>query len=211
MGGGRLAENNKEGLTTGGAFYAMLSRMKYINRWGLMRSTRPENISEHSLDTAVIAHALALLRNQRFGGHVDPSRVALLALFHDAAEIITGDMPTPVKYHSPALREAYREVEAAAQDRLLAMLPEDLRPAYEPLLCPDETEAPLWRLVKAADKISALIKCMEEKNMGNLEFEQAQVSLRRAIAEMELPEADCFVRQFLPAYGLTLDEQGATF
>ncbi|HIS68511.1 MAG TPA: 5'-deoxynucleotidase [Candidatus Gallacutalibacter stercoravium] len=211
MGGGRLAENNKEGLTTGGAFYAMLSRMKYINRWGLMRSTRPENISEHSLDTAVIAHALALLRNQRFGGHVDPSRVALLALFHDAAEIITGDMPTPVKYHSPALREAYREVEAAAQDRLLAMLPEDLRPAYEPLLCPDEAEAPLWRLVKAADKISALIKCMEEKNMGNLEFEQAQVSLRRAIAEMELPEADCFVRQFLPAYGLTLDEQGATF
>ncbi len=206
-----MAENNKEGLTTGGAFYAMLSRMKYINRWGLMRSTRPENISEHSLDTAVIAHALALLRNQRFGGHVDPSRVALLALFHDAAEIITGDMPTPVKYHSPALREAYREVEAAAQDRLLAMLPEDLRPAYEPLLCPDEAEAPLWRLVKAADKISALIKCMEEKNMGNLEFEQAQVSLRRAIAEMELPEADCFVRQFLPAYGLTLDEQGATF
>lgn len=187
-------------------FFAMLSRMKYINRWGLMRNTRNENISEHSLDVAIIAHALAVLRNVRFGGHVNAERVTLLALYHDTPEILTGDLPTPVKYFNPKIRDSYREVEKAATEKLLSLLPEDLRPSYESLF--DETREPeLWLLVKAADKISALIKCVEEIRMGNAEFEKAEAASRKAIQAMKVPEADCFVREFLPSYSLTLDEQ----
>ena len=188
-------------------FYAMLSRMKYINRWGLMRNTRPENICEHSLDVSVLAHALALLRNRRFGGTVNPERAALLGLYHDATEILTGDLPTPVKYYNPEIRNAYREVEQVAQKKLLSLLPEDLRPDYRPLLVEQEEDRELWRIVKAADKISALIKCLEEKRMGNAEFEKAEFSLRQAVLSMHLPEADCFLEEFLPSYSLTLDEQ----
>lgn len=189
-------------------FYAMLSRMKLIFRWGLMRNTRSENLCEHSFETAVIAHALAVLRNTRFGGNVNPERAALLALFHDAAETITGDLPTPVKYYSPKIRSAYREVEAVAQERLLGLLPPDLKPVYSSAFSAGEPgDAALLPLVKAADKLSAIIKCVEEKGMGNTEFSRAEAALRRAVEEMRLPEADCFVREFLPSYSLTLDEQ----
>lgn len=189
-------------------FFAVLSRMKHIRRWGLMRCTREENLCEHSFETAVLAHALAVLRNERFGGHVSPERAAALALFHDASEIFTGDLPTPVKYDNPALRSAYAQVEQHARNRLLSMLPEELRPMYRPLLeegGPEEEE--LRRLVKAADKLSALIKCREELRAGNTEFSRAEQTLRRAVEEMHLPEADCFLTEFLPSYDLTLDEQ----
>lgn len=189
------------------SFFAMLSRMKYINRWGLMRNTRPESLSEHSFETAVIAHALALLRCRRFGGCVSPERAATLALFHDVPEIITGDLPTPVKYFSPSIRGEYARVEEAAKEKLLSMLPEDLRGEYAPLLAeggPEEAE--LHALLKAADKLSALIKCLQERRAGNLEFLQAEKTLRRSVEDMHLPEVDVFLREFLPAFCLTLDE-----
>lgn len=187
-------------------FFAMLSRMKYINRWGLMRNTQKENISEHSLDVAIIAHALAVLHNTRFDGHVDAERVAVLGMFHDVTEILTGDMPTPVKYYNPQIQAAYKQVEQVAGSRLLQMLPEDLRSAYRPLL--EEQENSLeQRFVKAADKISAVIKCMEECRVGNSEFETARRTLLDAVTAMRLPEADCFIQEFLPSYSLTLDEQ----
>lgn len=188
-------------------FFAMLSRMKYISRWALMRNTENETLSEHSLETAVIAHALAVLRNTRFGGSVDPSKVALLAIFHDATEIITGDMPTPIKYYSPELRSMYGEVEQAAGEKLLSMLPEELRGQYRDLLLPDEGSDE-HILVKAADKLSALIKCIEERKAGNLEFSNAEATTREAIERMSLPEAQVFMQEFLPAYSLTLDELG---
>ena len=188
-------------------FFAMLSRMKYINRWGLMRNTLSENISEHSLDVAVLAHALAVIRNTCYGGQVNEERVALLALFHDTTEIITGDMPTPVKYYAPEIRKAYHRVEAAAKEELLKGLPLQLRDKYEPLLQETEEEKELWELVKAADRLSALIKCIEERRMGNDDFKQAEKSTEDAVREMRLPEADYFMKEFLPAYQLTLDEQ----
>ncbi|MBE5921808.1 MAG: 5'-deoxynucleotidase [Lachnospiraceae bacterium] len=188
-------------------FFAMLSRMKYINRWGLMRNTIKENIAEHSLETAMLAHCLAMIRNTYFGGNIDAERVCLLALFHDATEIITGDMPTPIKYFAPTIRDAYKEVEKMAADRLLTQLPEELAAAYEPILLEREEEKELWKLVKAADKISALIKCTEELQMGNQDFVSAEYSCRRAVEKMQLAEADYFLEHFLPAYKLTLDEQ----
>lgn len=188
-------------------FYAMLFRMKYIERWGLMRNTRPENLSEHSLETAFIAHALAVIGRRRLGRDLDPGRAALLAMYHDAPEIITGDLPTPVKYHSPEIRRAYGEVESLAADRLLAMLPADLRGDYAPLLAGGAPgDEALLPLVKAADKISAVIKCIEERKTGNREFLAAEETLRRTIAEMRLPEADVFLTEFLPAYEQSLDE-----
>lgn len=191
---------------SGGSFFAMLSRMKYINRWSLMRNTRQESLSEHTLETAIIAHALAVIRNRRFGGNVNAERVALLALFHDVSEIMTGDMPTPVKYHSDTLRQSYREVERLAAEHLASMLPEDLREEYSPLLSEQGSEEEL-RLVKAADKLSALIKCTEEHKAGNSEFDRAAETTRSSIEAMALPEAEVFMRDFLPAYSLTLDEQ----
>lgn len=188
-------------------FFAMLSRMKYIDRWGLMRNTRQENLSEHSFETAILAHALATLRNVRFGGHVQPERAAVLALFHDAPETLTGDLPTPVKYYNPDIRGAYRAVERAAEQTLLSLLPGDLQDSYAPLLGGDsESDAELHKLVKAADKLSALIKCLEERRMGNTEFLKAEESLWKAVRSLHLPEADCFLDEFLPAYSLTLDE-----
>lgn len=189
-------------------FYAVLSRMKYITRWALMRNTRQENISEHSQDVAVLAHALAVLTNRRFGGQVDPGRCVLLALYHDAPEIFTGDLPTPVKYFNPAIRDAYRQVEDVSARKLLSMLPEDLREDYRPLFFPQEAWREECRLVKAADKISALIKCVEEMRQGNAEFASARRATEEAIGAMSLPAADCFLEEFLPAYQLTLDEQG---
>jgi 5'-deoxynucleotidase len=189
-------------------FFALLSRMKNIDRWGLMRNTRRENLCEHSFETAVIAHALAVLRNTRFGGHVNADRAASLALFHDATEIFTGDLPTPVKYYNPKIREAYREVEEVAREKLLSFLPEDQKGIYAPLLGrTEESDRELLPLVHAADKLSALIKCVEEQRLGNREFSSAEAALRRAVEEMRLPEADFFLAEFFPSYSLTLDEQ----
>lgn len=204
---GMMVSNERQGDAVH-HFFAVLSRMKNINRWGLMRNTRQENLCEHSFETAVIAHALAVLRNTRFGGSVDPGRAAVLALYHDATEIITGDMPTPVKYFSPRIRSAYREVESVAREKLLGFLPEDLRGEYLPLLAGGaESDRELWPLVHAADKISAVIKCVEEKRMGNTEFARAEAALRQSVSDLRLPEADCFMRDFLPSFELTLDEQ----
>ena len=188
-------------------FFAMLSRMKYINRWGLMRNTQSENIAEHSLETAYIAHVLAVIRERRFGIPCDAERAAVLAMFHDCTEIITGDMPTPVKYHSPEIRRAYREVEELAAGNLLALLPEDLRSAYEPIFDEkNEVDEVLRPIIKAADKLSAIIKCVEERKTGNREFIAAEEGLRRAVTEMKLPEADVFMKEFLPAYERSIDD-----
>lgn len=188
-------------------FFALLSRMKYISRWGLMRNTRPENLEEHSLEVAVFAHALAELRNTRFGGQVDIGRLALLAIYHDAAEIFTGDLPTPVKYFNPEIRGAYQTVETVALERLLQSLPQDLQPSYRALLLPQEKDAELWQLIKAADRLSALTKCVEEEKAGNTEFKQAYAAQLRSLDAMGLPEVSCFLREFLPSFRLTLDEQ----
>ncbi|HCA28860.1 MAG TPA: 5'-deoxynucleotidase [Ruminococcaceae bacterium] len=188
-------------------FFAMVSRMKYITRWALMRNTRTENVSEHSHDVAVIAHALALLTNKRFGGKVDAGRCVLLALYHDMPEILTGDLPTPVKYYNPAIRDAYKQVERVSGEKLLSMLPNDLRDDYKPLLLPDDQTMEENRLVRAADKIAALIKCIEEETQGNREFEKARRATEQAVLKMNLPAADCFLDEFLPSYELTLDEQ----
>lgn len=187
-------------------FFALLSRMKYISRWGLMRNTRQENLEEHSLEVAVIAHSLAELRNTRFGGNADSGRAALLAVFHDVAEIFTGDLPTPVKYYSPGIREAYRKVEETSLQKLLQGLPEDLRGRYRALLIPQPEDDRLWKLVKAADRLSALIKCMEEEKAGNTEFLPAAQAQEKSLREMNLPEVECFMEEFLPAFRLTLDE-----
>lgn len=199
---------NAAGNCAGGRkFFAIISRMKYINRWGLMRNAVNENISEHSLETAFIAHVLALYRNVRFGGNVDPERVALLAMYHDVTEIITGDLPTPVKYYNEEIKQQYGRVEEIAGEKILSYLPDDLREYYRPLMGKTEEESELWQLVKAADKLSALIKCIEERNMGNLDFANAEQSTLKAVHDMELPEAEEFIREFLPSYGLTLDAQ----
>ncbi len=187
-------------------FYAYLSRMKHIFRWSLMKNSQPESLSVHTLDTAVIAHCLGLLRNRRFGGSCDVNRLVLLALYHDCSEILTGDMPTPIKYYNPEINDAYKKVEAVANEKLVSMLPEDLRGDYRPLLCHENEDTEMLRLLKAADKLSALVKCIEEENAGNREFSKAKQSTLRAIEEMRLPEADAFVAEFLPSYGLTVDE-----
>lgn len=185
-------------------FFPMVARMRYINRWGLMRNTDPENIQEHSHMVAVLAHALAILHNQRFGGHVDPGAVAVAALYHDASEILTGDMPTPIKYDNPDIQAAYKQVEAVAERKLLNMLPEDLRPAYEDVLTIPDPE--IRALVKAADKLSAYLKCVEELKAGNSEFKKAREQTWAALQDNSLPALQCFMDEFLPGFDLTLDE-----
>ena len=188
-------------------FFAIISRMKYINRWSLMRNTVTENISEHSLEVAFIAHLLAVLRNKRFGGNVNPERVALLAMYHDTPEIITGDLPTPIKYYNKNIKSAYSEIENNASRQLLSYLPDDIKEDYEPLFYKHESDSELWELVKAADKISALIKCVEEKQMGNKDFSDAESATLKIIKELNVKEADVFLEEFMPSYGLTLDKQ----
>lgn len=188
----------------GHSFFAYIARMKYIGRWGLMRSTVPENIQEHSHMVAVLAHALAVIRRDKFGGTIDPGHVAAVALYHDAPEIFAGDLPTPVKYANPAIRDAYKAVEQSASDRLVAMLPDEMRPAFGQLL--SETDPEVLALVKAADKLSAHLKCLEELKAGNREFQQAAEQTLRALESYRLPELDYFIETFLPAFQLTLDE-----
>ena len=185
-------------------FFAYISRMRFIQRWALMRNTAPENVQEHSHQAAVLAHALAVIRNEKFGGRVDAGAVAAAALYHDASEILTGDMPTPIKYENPAIRGAYKDVEAVANRKLLTMLPEALHSAYAPLLTevPPEIEA----LVKAADKLSAYIKCVEELKAGNAEFREAAAQTRRALESYGLPEVSYFLEVFKDSFSLTLDQ-----
>lgn len=190
-------------------FFAMMSRMKYIERWALMRNSRTENICEHSLEVAMIAHVLAVISNKRLGNDLDADRVAVLAMYHDSTEIITGDMPTPVKYYNEEMKTAFKEVEYVAAKRLLSMLPEDIREEYESVFLEKEEDAYLWKLMKAADKISAVIKCLDEKKAGNHEFISAEKTLLSSVMEMGLKEVDIFFEEFMPAYEKTLDELNA--
>ena len=239
----------RESASYSSSFFAAISRMKYIERWALMRSSRRENLSEHAMEVAMIAHALCSIGNVRFGRHLDADRAAVIGLFHDASEIITGDMPTPVKYYNDEIRSAYKDVEAVAERRLLSRLPDDLKPVYEDIFgigrpsgvsgtesvetsgtsgaqggetsgirtaadrsaaehAGDADERYLRRLIKAADKLSALIKCIEEEQAGNREFRTAKDSTEKAVRKLseELPEVKVYVEDFLPAYGHTLDE-----
>ena len=186
-------------------FFALMSRMRYIGRWGLMRSVEQENVSEHSHMVAVLAHALAVIENEKFGGQIDVGEVAVAALYHDAPEILTGDLPTPVKYFNPEIKTAYKAVEQTSAERLLSLLPEEFQDIYRPYVsetCPPEVE----RVVKAADKLSAYIKCVEETKAGNHEFDDALKQVGAALAENPLKSLRYFVENFLPAFGLTLDQ-----
>ncbi|WP_026669807.1 5'-deoxynucleotidase [Butyrivibrio sp. AE3006] len=191
-------------------FFATISRMKYIERWALMRNSRQENLCEHSLEVAMIAHALCIIGNVRYGKNLNAEKAALIGLYHDASEIITGDMPTPVKYYNEEIKRAYKQVEAIADISLLHKLPEDLQPAFEEIFKAQdgEDEEYMRRLVKAADKLSALIKCIEEKNAGNSEFRTAEKSTLKSINKLkkDLPEVEDFMNDFLEPYGKTLDE-----
>ena len=187
-------------------FFAMVNRMKYIDRWALMPNANKENIAEHSHSVAVIAHALALIGNREFGKNYNPERAALLALYHDTTEVITGDMPTPVKYYNDEIKSVYKDIEKTAGDRLLKMLPDDYKQDYVPLFHKSNEDKQLWKLVKAADKISALVKCIEENRMGNREFDIALKSQEQKIADIDMPEVKFFSEHFLKAYYLTLDE-----
>ena len=185
-------------------FFPMISRMRYINRWGLMRNTQPENIQEHSHQVAVLAHALAVIENRFFGGDVDPGAVAVAALYHDASEILTGDMPTPIKYDNPDIQSAYKAVEAVAERKLLSMLPPGLRPDFEPAVTIPDPH--IRALVKAADKLSAYLKCVEELKAGNAEFKKAREQTYAALKENPLPALQYFMDHFLDGFELTLDE-----
>lgn len=188
------------------AFNALVARMKYIARWGLMRSSRTESLSEHTADTAVLAHTLALLSVQKFGTGVRPETVAVAALYHDASEILTGDMPTPVKYKNETLRSAYKALEKDAASSLCALLPAELQPPMEGYLRGDVLTEKEAQLLKAADRLSALIKCVDEAQSGNREFEGALAQQTRALREMRCPEAEYFMEHMLPCYRWTLDE-----
>ena len=188
-------------------FYAYLARMKLIDRWSLMRCTSRENVQEHSLQVAVIAHGLALVKNKYFGGKISPERVALLALFHDATEVLTGDLPTPVKYFSGEIRDAYRAIEGHAATQLLSLLPVDLKDDYKNLLTVSDSEQEAEQLIKAADTICAYTKCLEERAAGNHEFSRAEKTIGEKLNELrKQPEVDYFMKQFVPSFTLTLDE-----
>ncbi len=196
----------------GYGFFAMLDRMQYINRWGLMRNNRTENIKEHSFDVAVIAHALALIHNNMGGvPKADPFKVQAYALYHDCTEIITGDLPTPIKYRNEEIKKAYKEVEHEAADRLSSLLPDEMKDEYMELLDPSyeqggEEGILTGRLVKAADRIAAYIKCILEESSGNKEFSSAKEAIKETIDKIDLPEVGYFMEKFLPSYGITLDE-----
>lgn len=190
------------------SFFALISRMRYIGRWGLMRSSIPENIQEHSQTVAVLAHALGLIRRDVFGAPCDPNALAAFALYHDASEILTGDLPTPIKYHNAEICGAYKQVEQTAAKKLLNMLPVELKDSYRPLLS-QEVDEESKKLIKAADKLSAYIKCIEERKAGNNEFLSAEAQTLQMLKSMALPELNWFMERFIPAYELDLDKLGA--
>ena len=200
----RWLKKEERGYPVAYNFYPMIARMRYINRWGLMRNTDLENIQEHSHMVAVLAHGLAVIQNEKFGGQVDPGQVAVAALYHDASEILTGDMPTPIKYDNPDIQLAYKQVEAVAEAKLLSMLPEDLRPAYEEAITIVDPE--VKALVKAADKLDAYLKCVEEVKAGNAEFKNAKEQTYAALCQNPIPALQYFMEHFLEGFSLTLDE-----
>lgn len=185
-------------------FYAYMARMKLIKRWGLRHNTREENDQEHSLQVTMIAHALATYKNRRYGGGVDVEKVLLYAIYHEAAEVITGDLASPIKYFNPGIREAYKAIERMASQKLMDYLPEDFQEDFQGLLFPDEGSYE-WRIVKAADRISAYVKCLEEYGFGNREFLTAQENIRASVSQMNMPEAEDFMREFAPSFMLPLD------
>lgn len=187
-------------------FFAYLSRLKWIKRWGLKRNVEEENVMEHSWHVATIAHALALIHQRYFSGTIDANLVAVTALYHDASEIITGDLPSPIKYHSPSIRKAYKAIEAEAEQDLLALLPQKLQADYAPLLLHDNVDEKIAKFVKAADLISAYIKCQQELQANNQEFSKAQVDIEQRIRQLEMPEVEQFMHLFTESYLLTLDE-----
>ncbi|MDY6324432.1 MAG: 5'-deoxynucleotidase [Catonella sp.] len=197
-----MEENNS-------AFFAMMSRLRYIDRWELMRNSREENLAEHSLDVAMIAHALCVIGNKRFNKNLDAEHAALIAMYHDVSEIITGDMPTPVKYFNPEIKNIYKDIEHRASEKLINYLPDDMKTDYREILEP-EGDAFIYerKLVKAADKLSAYIKCIEERKCGNTEFISAEKTTLESIKKMGLPEVDIFLAEFIPSYNKTLDELG---
>ncbi|MGN1068814.1 MAG: 5'-deoxynucleotidase [Candidatus Fimadaptatus sp.] len=186
-------------------FFAYISRMKLIRRWGLMRNTQPENDMEHSMQVVMLAHGMGAIANRRFGARVDLGRIALLAAYHDASEVITGDLATPIKYFNPDIKRSFHAIEDIACDKLASMLPDDLRGDYLPLLRPD-TDSREWRIVKAADKLSAYLKCLEELKAGNAEFARARETIAAQLADIDLPELREFMREFGASFELTLDE-----
>lgn len=188
--------------------FAYFSRMKFIRRWGLMHSTWPENVQEHSLRTAQVAHTLAIVRNRLFAGRLDPNRVAVLALYHDASEVLTGDLPSPIKYFNPDIKTAYKEIEGSAARRLLGMVPEDLAPDFAEVLLAEDWSDEERSLVKAADKLCAYMKCLEESAAGNREFGRAEQALRETVESIDLPEVRYFLETFVPSLRLTVDELG---
>jgi len=191
------------------SFFAFISRMKNITRWSLMRNSAVENVQEHSHMVAVIAHALAVIRRDIFGGTVDPGHTAAAALFHDASEIFTGDLPTPIKYFNPSIMSAYKRVESLASQKLLSALPAEMRPSYESLFEPNDVET--LQLIKAADKLAAYIKCLEELRAGNLEFRLASEQSLGKLKSLEIPEVEYFMENFIPAFEMTLDELDFSF
>lgn len=187
-------------------FFAYMARMKYIERWGLMRNTRQENIQEHSLQTAMLAHALAVIRNTFFKGNIDADKVAAVAMFHEASEIITGDLATPIKYYNPEIKKAYKELEHIACGRLIDMLPPELQEVYSGyMLCRDDE---INKIVKWADKLCAYFKCVEELNLGNTEFASAEKSILAEIEKIDAPEVKYFMEHFAPSFKLNLDQMG---
>jgi 5'-deoxynucleotidase len=187
-------------------FFAYLSRMKFIQRWGLMHNTYPENIQEHSLQVAMVAHALALIRNRLFGGNVNPERTAVLALYHDAGEVLTGDLPAPIKYFNPEIKTAYKAIEATAAQKLFSMVPDVLKADYQALFFAVDEDRIHRDLVEAADKLCAYIKCLKELGAGNQEFSKAEKALIASVEELDLPEVRYFLETFVPSFKLTLDE-----
>lgn len=187
-------------------FFAIVTRMKFISRWSVMRNSYTQNYSEHSMEVAMIAHALAIIGNKRLGRDYHPERIAVMGLYHDFTEIITGDLPTPVKYRNDKIKSAFKEIEEEAAQELLERLPEDLRGEYAPYLQESEWTPEEYKLVKAADKLSALIKCIEEQKAGNQEFRKAKEASEAYLRDMNCPEADIFCQEFLPHYYKTLDE-----
>ncbi len=186
-------------------FFAYICRMRFIRRWGLMRNTLPENDMEHSMQCALFAHAIAVIGVERYNRSYSPERIMTLAAYHDAAEVITGDLPTPIKHSNKAITSEYGKLEEVAAERLMGMLPSDLRKAYEPLIRPDESSDE-WRIVKAADKLCAYVKCLEEKKAGNLEFEMARKTTKKTLDRIDLSEVQDFLQEFVPGFSLTLDE-----
>ena len=186
-------------------FFAYLSRMRHIIRWSLMRNTYQENIAEHSLQTAMIAHALAILHNKK-GGHVDEKNVALLAVYHETSEVITGDLATPIKYYNPDIRDSYKKVEEIANKKILSMLPEQMQGEYAQYVTGEGRDPMEWALVKAADRICAYVKCVEELKAGNMEFSKAAESVKKSIDEIKIDAVQEFMEQFVPSFSLTLDE-----